>query len=1008
MSARDRLPVRGAGGMLGGGGKGGGNVARASIEAPDSLRSIEYARVLDLVSEGEISGLVLPGGQSININDTPLQNADGTYNFSGVTVASVNGTQAQAYLPGFPASENENAVSTEVKFAASVTRTISNVNVNAVRVTISVPQLTEQNTTTGDLNGASAVIAIDIQSNGGGFVTQTLPDGGSISGKTTTRYQRSYRLALTGSAPWDIRVRRVNPDSTTAALVNKCYFDSFTEIIDAKLGYPNSAVVGVQLDASQFNAIPKRSYDIKGIKVQIPANYNPLTRVYTGVWDGTFTTAWTDNPAWCFYDLLTNTRYGLGRYVVAAQVDKWSLYSIAQYCDALVPDGFGGMEPRFTCNLYLQTRAEAFKVIANMASIFRGMTYWGAGAIAPVADKPSDPIALFTMANVIDGKFSYAGSAKNTRHTVALVTWNDPANNYQQAVEYVEDSAGIARYGIVDTSIVAFGCTSRGQANRLGRWLLYSERLETETITFKSGLDGVLVYPGAVIDTQDAARAGKRFGGRIVSATVSAVTLDNPVTIVGGTTYTLLAMLPNGTLQGRPVSNGAGATSVLSVSSAFDSAPQVNAVWVLAASDLAPETWRVLAATEVDKSTLEIVALKHDPNKYDAVELNLLLEPAQTSSIKEQPDGVTNLVATEMLFEVSAGVVTDRLTLSWSGTTGRYRVSYRGTLSNWVVLPETPAQTVDIDALNPDVYTFNVVQMSAIGVASPANKLVQQVYGVTAPPTDPANFAVQSYTGQAKFTWGKAPDLDVQVGGRAFVRWSPLSAGATWDHGSLVNPDGYPGDTSIGFGPLMTGTYLIKFRDSSGNYSVNAASFVVTEALITGLSTITTVTESTAFTGAKTNIAAVDGGIQLDSTTLIDSMAALIDSWGSIDSLGGISATGSYAFASKMDLTTVQPARLFSTIGSLAFDADDLIDSRTNNIDDWGLVDGSVVEDVEAQLMVRTTNDDPNATPTWGPWHALGLVGDYNNRGFDFRLDFASGNATHNRTVTSLSVAAKH
>lgn len=1005
MSAR--LPARGAGGGGGGKGGGGGGTARAPIEAPDSLRSIQYARVLDLVSEGEISGLVA-GAQSIDINDTPLQNADGTYNFTGVTVSSVNGTQAQGYLAGFPASESENPVTTEVRAAVSVTRTISNANVNAVRVTLSVPQLTQQDTTTGDLNGSTVIIAIDIQANGGGFVAQALPDGGVISGKTTTRYQRPYRLALSGSAPWDIRVRRVTADSTSAALVNKTYWDSYTEIIDAKLSYPNSALVGVQLDASQFTAIPKRSYDINGLKVQIPSNYDPLTRVYTGVWDGTFTTAWTDNPAWCFYDLLTNTRYGLGKYVIAAQIDKWALYSIAQYCDALVPNGFGGYEPRFTCNLFLQTRAEAFKVIANMASIFRGMTYWAAGAITAVADKPADPVALYAMANIIDGKFSYTGSAKNTRHTVALVTWNDPANKYQQAIEYVEDATGIARYGVVDTSVVAFGCTSRGQAHRLGRWLLYSERLETETVTFRCGLDGVLLYPGAVISTQDAARAGKRFGGRVVSATTSAVTIDNPVTIVGGTTYTLMCMAPDGTLVQSTVTNGAGATSVLNVSPALSQAPQVNAMWVLAASNLAPEQWRVLAATEVDKTTLEIVALKHDANKYAAVELNVILESAPTTSITLRPAGVTNLIATEMLFEISAGVVSDRVILSWSGTTGRYRVSYRGKLSNWVILPEAQSQTINIDGLNADIYTFNVVQINGLGLASQANTLTQEIYGTTASPTDPVNFAVQSYSGQAKFTWQKAPDKDVQVGGRAFIRWSPLSVGATWDHGSLVNPDGYPGDTSIGFGPLMTGTYLIKFRDATGNYSDNAASFVVTEALITGLTTIATVTESTAFAGAKSNTVAVDGGLQLDSVTLIDSMLTLMDDWGSIDSIGGIQATGTYTFASKLDLTTVQPARLFTTLGSLAFDSDDLIDSRTNMIDDWGLFDGAVIEDVEAQLMVRVTNDDPNAAPAWGPWHALGLVGDYNNRGFDFRLDFASGNATHNRAVTSLSVAAKH
>ena len=359
----------------GGGGKGGGGSARVAQEAPDSLRSKAYARVVDLISEGEIEGLV-DGLQSVYLDDTPIQNPDGSTNFSGVTLETRNGSQQQSYVPGFSSVENEVVVGVEVKASQSgsgVVRSITDPDVDAVRIKVSVPQLTNQDTTNGDLNGSSVNFAIDRQVNGGGFV-EIVND--TISGKTTTKYQRSYYVPLTGSGPWEIRVRRITADSTSSAVQNKTFFDSYTEVIESKLRYPNSALVALRVDASQFSNIPRRSYDMKLLRVRVPVNYDPVTRAYSGVWNGTFKIAWTDNPAWCFYDLVTSTRYGLGGYIPEAQVDKWALYRVAQYCDQLVPNGLGGFEPRFTCNLYLQTREQAYKVVQDMASIFRGMVYW--------------------------------------------------------------------------------------------------------------------------------------------------------------------------------------------------------------------------------------------------------------------------------------------------------------------------------------------------------------------------------------------------------------------------------------------------------------------------------------------------------------------------------------------------------------------------------------------------------------------------------------------------------
>ena len=396
----------------GGGGKGGGGSARVAQEAPDSLRSKAYARVVDLVCEGEIEGLAA-GLQSVYLDDTPIKNPDGSYNFTGVTLETRPGTQQQSYIPGFSSVENEVAVGVECKANQPVVRTINDLDVDAVRIKVSIPTLTLQDTTNGDLNGTSVSYAIDVQARGAGYV-QILAD--TVSGKTTSRYQRSYYIPLTGTGPWDVRLRRITADSTQTSLQNKTFLESYTEVIESKLRYPNSALMALRVDASQFTSIPRRSYDLKLLRVRIPSNYFSETRSYAGVWDGTFKVAWTDNPAWCFYDLVTSTRYGLGSFIPESQVDKWALYRVARYCDELVPNGLGGYEPRFTCNLYLQSREQAYKVVQDMASIFRGMAYWSGGAITVTQDAPQDPVYQFTAANVIGGEFAYQGSsAKATR-----------------------------------------------------------------------------------------------------------------------------------------------------------------------------------------------------------------------------------------------------------------------------------------------------------------------------------------------------------------------------------------------------------------------------------------------------------------------------------------------------------------------------------------------------------------------------------------------------------------
>lgn len=993
--------IRGSGGG-GGGGKDGSGGARTPIESPDSLRSRQYARVVDLVSEGEIGGLV-NGMQSVFLNDTPIQNADGSVNFSGVTLASRTGTQSQAYIPGFGDVEAETAVSVAVVYATPVVRSISNPNANAVRVTVSVPQLSLQNAENGDLGGTSVAIAIDVQTGGGGYV-QKVSD--TISGKTTSRYQRAYRIELTGVGPWDVRVRRLTADSTSATLNNATYWDSYTEVIDAKLRYPNSALVALSIDSERFNAIPTRGYELLGLLVHIPSNYNPETRAYTGVWDGTFTTAWTDNPAWCFYDLLTNSRYGLGDFLSADQVDKWSLYQIAQYCDELVPDGFGGMEPRFTCSLYLQTREEAYKVINDMAAMFCGMAFWGAGSIIPVQDSPSDPVKLFTHANVIPTSpgqyFNYAGSSLKTRHTVALVSWNDPDDRYKQKIEYVEDPDGIALYGIVQTEVVAMGCTSRGQAHRYGRRILYTERMETETVSFRVGLDGLDLAPGDVFQTSDPVRAGVRMGGRLISATANAATLDAPVTLDGAATYTLWAVLPDGTVESRSVTTAAGTISVLSVSPDFTAVPQDMAMWVLAASNLAPETWRAVSIGEVDGGIAEISALKYSENKYLEIEQGIVLEALPTSALSTVQAAPTDLVITESLYLVSAVVVGTRLTASWAGSAARYELQYRIQGGNWATAYSGTA-SVDIQPVDPGVYEFILTAFNSIGSRSQQVTATKEVYGKTSQPATLTNLTVIAISGRAHATWDLSPDLDVLVGGRIVLRHTPLTTGAVWENGIVLEE--FNGDAENGTLPLLTGTYMAKAMDSTGNFSPAAVSFVASESLATGHTTTHTSTQAPGFAGTKTSLAVAGTTLTLDGAMALDDMTDFMDDWGYIDTLGGVALMGSYTFDSVMNFGSVVSRMLSANIQALSSDVGDLIDSR-GDIDDWDSVDGGVINDTDATLYYSTTQTDPTGSPVWSAWAPF-MTTDVTCWGVKYRLDLSSQSPTHNIAVSTLTVAAR-
>lgn len=981
-----------------GGDSGGGSTQRAPEEQADNLQSKAYAKIIDLISEGEIVGLV-DGDKSIYFDGTPLQSASGSYNFSRPKVGLRVGTQAQDHIPGFSASENEIQVGVECLEDIGIVRTVTNNSVDAVRVRISIPQLTFQDSDTGDLQGSTVRYIIQRQSNGGGY--QTVVDD-TIRGKSTSKYERSYRVELTGESPWDIRVIRQSEDSTSIALQNKTFWESYTEIVDGKLRYPNSAIVAIEIDASQFSSIPTRGYDIKGLKVKVPSNYNPETRVYTGSWDGTFNVAYTSNPAWIFYDILTANRYGLGNFVPAAQVDKWALYQIGRYCDELVPDGLGGTEPRFTCNTYLQSREEAFKVIQDMASVFRGMVYWSGGLITAVQDAPDDAAHLFTAANVVDGIFSYSGSSAKARHSVAQVTWNDPEDLYRQKVEYVEDVDAIARFGVIETQVSAFACTSRGQANRVGRWLLFSEQYQTEIVSFKTGIEGALIRPGQVIKVSDPARAGERRGGRIVAASTTSVTLDQTVSI-DPATHSLSVLLADGTVEERAVQSATG--SVISLATAFSSAPQVGSLWMLQSSSIEPQLFRILSVTESEGVAYEVTALAHNPGKYDAVEFGLKLEPRSISSLNEIPDAPTGIKFVETLYEVN-GDVRVKVTVSWNAVRGAssYLASYVRDTGNEIFLPSTPTNEVEILNAEPGTYTVTIFAVNPLGARSVAGTGTGRILGKANPPSNVTGFSLMPLGNAAFLSWDKSTDLDVLRGGYVRIRHSPDIVAPLWRNSVDIGP-ALAGSSTRAQLPLLVGSYLAKFVDSSGNASNDAAIIVTTVPEALALNVVNTSTENPAFSGARNSMeySADLVGLVLSAAFLIDDVAD-IDSIGAWDFAGGVATLGTYTFASAVDLTEVYTSRVTARIVAEAVDVSDTIDLRFELIDDWLDLDGDFIDDVNAELFMQTTEDDPaSGGAVWTDWKRF-FVGDYAARGFRFQLRATSAYESHNIVIKELSV----
>ena len=990
-------------GSGGGGGKGGGGGGGTPTEAKDNLDSKQFAKVLDLISEGEIGGLV-DGAKSIFLNNTPLQATDGTFNFKDVTFEARTGTSSQTNIPITKNVETTKSTGfSTVPQATPKVIQITDSDVDAVSVTITVPSL-QSLSDKGDIFGTEVKLEIAVQYSGGSYSTVVSGNAGTITGRTPDTYQRDYLVNLDGAFPVNIKVTRITADSASSKLANEIQFNSYVEIKYDQRTYPNSALVGLKVDAEQFTSIPKRQYLVKGIKVKIP--HNATVRAdgslsYTGTFNGTLGAAqYTNDPAWCLYDLLTSSRYGLGAHLVEADLDKFSFYQASVYCSAQIDDGTGtgNTEPRFSCNVSIQNQQEAYNVINQMCSVFRAMPYYQAGSLTITQDSPKDSSYLFTLANVTPPGFTYQNTSQKTRPTVVVAKYLDldlRDINYEEVI----DTANQARYGSVVKNINAFACTSRGQANRLAKWLLYMENVEREIVTFATSVDaGVVVRPGQIIEIADPVKSGERRGGRIQAATTTAITVDDTTDLTYSVGSTLSVILSDGSVENKSVSGISG--SVITVSSAFTSAPNVNSIWVYQTTDILTSTWRVLTVSEEDRSNYVVTASEYNSGKYNHIESGIALTTRDITNLDVPPASPTGITAEEVIYE-NTGIARVKIIVSWTTSTDNVYVRWRYEQGNYVSRTVEGAKSYEILDTIAGNYTIEVYSVSASGLRSTLpNSLSPFVAaGKTAVPANVSGVSLLPIDeSSAILSWNRATELDVLLGGKTLIRHSSLTTGAQWKDAQEIVVAA-AGNQTQKIVPLLEGTYLIKFEDDGGRESPapgssdsdwNNTRITTTLPAPSERLVVSTIDEHTAnFTGSK-------------SDTVYD---ASLDALKLVVTSNATETSGEYSFANSVDLTEVYDVNLRKTLKASSFILNSLFDDRTDLIDTWGYIDavGGLTEATKcnAAVYVRSTNDNPSGSPTWSAYKEFSNVL-ITGRAFQFKAILTSNDTNQNIAVTQL------
>ena len=1016
----------------------------------DVLGSKQFATFVEVLGEGEIEGFPSAAPytkgttqynnaalKDVYLNKTPILkesvnlaiNIDNLqerhYNFHDVEFTPKFGTSSQTYIPGINNIETEFTVNTDVTYSTSVSRTLTS-DIDAVRVTIAVPVLQKINDK-GEILGTTTKVTIQITQNDG---TVTTPISNSkITGRTSGGYFRDYLISFVGGSlvhPLTVTVKRTVADSTDSKLIDAFMWASYTEILFDRRAYANTAHVALRFDSEQFPQTPARSYRVRGIKVPIPSNgtVNSTTGAisYSGNWDGSFkaSNAWTTDPAWILHELLINERFGTGSHISASQLSKYDFYAVSQYCGESVNDGNGGTEPRFAVNGVVQQQVESYRLIADLCSVMRCMPFWNTGSLTISQDSPKDPSYLFTLANVEEGGFTYRGSSLKTRHTVVNVGYFDMET---QEIDYEEviDTTAQSKYGSVVKQIKSLFCTSRGQAARLGRWLLYTEQHESEIVTFSIGLSaGVLIRPGAVIEISDPVRAGVRRGGLINTATTTMVTVDNSdqTDLTTSNSPTLSVVLSDGSVETRTVSNISGAE--IYVSAAFSSAPNSNSVWILQNDTVKTTQWRVLSIKEEDGVNYSITALPYNSGKYDYVEDGSTLPTRNTTVLNTLPDSPGALSATEQFYEEN-GKAKVKIIVSWQSVSraSSYRVQWRKSGDNFSssdVISRCDFEILDTTA---DSYEIRVFAINGVGSASSSpGKLTFNGYGKTSAPADITGAYLNVLNSESvELAWTEHPDLDVKLGGSILIRHTTRTSGAKWENATTLVP-AISGNQTKKVVAYKKGTYLLRAKDDIGNLSTNATLIahsdqseaedrvVVRVASSPAANVDLTFDESLTtpkFSGNLTNMLYSEerDALIIANGVDIDSITDNIDDWTSIDALGGVKATGEYEFGGTLDLQGVYDLNLRSVFTTLAFNPGNFWDDLPE-IDSVATID-DVIGNPDANLYFRYSQDA--SSPTYSGWILFesNLI---RARYIQFKVIAISGDERENIAIDQLGVAA--
>ena len=1041
----DNKHIAGSGG--GGGKAGGGDPPTIT---PDNLHSKQFATLLDLISEGEIEGFSSPSKEGrtkgttayknaakkdIFLDDTPIlsSNADSTdpqnvdFNHQNVDLDIRFGTDPQTKMSKVSGSASLFNVGVKVENGSPITRQLTNnSNLDAVKITVTVPilQVIEDD---GDVVGSSVSFDIQLQYNGGGYTTV---HSDTIRGRTADAYNREYRIELTGAHPVDVRLVKTSANSTDR-IQRDLIWQSYSELEDDSNTYPNSAYTRLRLDSEFFSRIPRRTFRVRGVKVRIPgaganSSGTPTVDLQTGrieyptgyIFNGVMGAAqWTTCPAMILLDLLTNTRYGLGNHIIDSNLDLFSFVTASKFSNTLVSDGFGGQEARFACNINIQTSVEAFSVINTLSGIMRCMPIWSEGALLLTQDSPKDPSYLFTLANVGPEGFSYTGSSLKTRSTVVAVSYFNMETRDLDYEEVEAEAAYRSKYGLHVKRVKALGCTSRGQARRFAKAILFAEQRETEAVNFSVSMEsGCVVRPGAIISISDPARAGIRRAGRINTATTTQITVDNSsdTDLSDQNNPKLSVILPNGTVETKNVTSISG--KVITLESALSQTPNVNSIWMLENDTVSAQSFRVMSVEERDGISYGISALAYVNEKYAFIEDGETITPQQISTLNLLKQPPTGLSADEVIVLINNQPVS-KLIIRWQPVTGvsNYMVNYRFGDNNIV---SATTSSPDFEIFNTKVGSYEVSVRSLNSGLEPSATAATDTFntvGKTAVPADVTGLTGEPISKKTmRLRWNLATDLDVTHGGRVYVRHSSKTDGTGTFSNATDLVEALAGNTTIADVPLLEGEYILKFQDDGGRFSNGEASVVIDLPDTVDDKLIQTRREDLdvpKFQGTKTNVAfdATTNSLNLTGTGQFDSITDF-DAENSIDDIGGISPLGTYEFGGTAGGTTLDLGDVFTLdlkrhFLTEAFYPSDLFDSIPD-LDARGDFEGLTATDVNAEMLVRVTQDNPNTgSPTYSAFQTF-ANGTYKGRGFQFKVNLTSNDPAQDIRVFQLGYKA--